>query len=69
MPELLNKPKDYMSNMSLKQESKKLISMIKSNMKKKEEAELELLEAGGMKHKLTKFDNKVKKRLKESKEV
>ena len=69
MPELLYKPKDYMSSRSLKQESKKLMTMIKSNMKAKEEAELELLEAGSMKQKLTKFYNRVKKKLKDSKEA
>jgi len=44
-------------------ESKTLISMIKSNMEAKEQAELELLEAGSLKKRVSKFDDKVKKSL------
>ena len=44
-------------------ESKTLISMIKSNMEAKEQAELELLEAGSLKKRVGKFDDKVKKSL------
>jgi hypothetical protein len=52
----------------MKKESKQLIKTIKANMKAKEEAELELLEAGSIKTKLEKFDNKIKKSLAKQKE-
>ena len=42
--------------------------MIKSNMESKAEAELELLEAGSVKNKLKKFDNKIKKSIEKSKD-
>ena len=59
-------PSNYKSDM--KKESKQLIKTIKANMKAKEEAELELLEAGSIKTKLEKFDNKIKKSLAKQKE-
>jgi len=49
-------------------ESKTLINMIKSNMEAKAEAELELLEAGSLKKRVGKFDDKVKKNLGVTKE-
>ena len=59
-------PSNYKSDM--KKESKHLIKTIKANMKAKAEAELELLEAGSIKTKLEKFDNKIKKSLAKQKE-
>jgi len=69
MPELYKSPKVQTNyNNDLRSESKSLIQMIKSNMESKAEAELELLEAGSVKNKLKKFDNKIKKSIEKSKE-
>lgn len=69
MPELFKSVKrGYNSENDIKAESKSLIKQIKANMKKKEQAELELLEAGGLKNRLEKFGNKVKKTLEKCKE-
>jgi hypothetical protein len=69
MPELFKTLKSgYAYDDNVKRESKKLISMIKGNIAKKEATEVELLEAAGMKNKLEKFSNKVKERLKKTKE-
>lgn len=45
----------------MKKESKDLMKTIKANMKAREEEDLELLEAGSMSKKLSKFSDKVKK--------
>jgi hypothetical protein len=69
MPELYKSPKVQTNyNSDLRSESKALIQMIKSNMESKAEAELELLEAGSVKNKLKKFDNKIKKSIEKSKD-
>jgi hypothetical protein len=58
----LNNPTAPMSyTIDMKKESKSLMNTIKSNMKARAEEDLELLEAGGMKKKLDKFSEKVKK--------
>jgi hypothetical protein len=69
MPTLYQSPRVQTNyNSDLRSESKSLIKMIKSNMESKAEAELELLEAGSVKNKLKKFDNKIKKSIEKSKD-
>jgi hypothetical protein len=69
MPELFKTMKSgYAYDDNVKRESKKLISMIKGNIAKKEAEEIEMLEAGGIKNKLEKFSSKVKEKLKKQKE-
>jgi len=64
MPELYKSPRVQTNyNSDLRSESKSLIKMIKSNMEAKEQAELELLEAGSIKKRVDKFDKKVAKSL------
>ena len=55
-------------NTDLNAESKILINKIKSNMETKAEEELELLQAGSLKKRVGKFDDKVKKNLGVTKE-
>jgi hypothetical protein len=45
----------------MKKASKTMLRTIKSNLKQREEEEMELLEAGSMSKKLEKFKEKVKK--------
>jgi hypothetical protein len=69
MPELLKKLKQgYNYENDQKHESKKLIQMIKGNMKQRSEEDLEILEAGSMKNKMEKFSCKVKTKLRKQKE-
>jgi hypothetical protein len=58
----INNPTAPMSyTIDMKKESKVLMNTIKANLKQRAEEELELLEAGSMKKKLSKFSDKVKK--------
>jgi len=48
-------------SIDMKKASKTMLRTIKSNLKQREEEEMELLEAGGMSKKLEKFKEKVRK--------
>lgn len=48
-------------SIDMKKASKTMLRTIKSNLKQREEEEMELLEAGGMGKKLEKFKEKVRK--------
>jgi hypothetical protein len=52
-------PSSY--TIDMKKASKTMLRTIKSNLKQREEEEMELLEAGGMSKKLEKFKEKVRK--------
>ena len=60
-PSINNPTAPLSSTIDMKKESKSLMNTIKANLKQRAEEELELLEAGSMKKKLSKFSEKVKK--------